>query len=77
MLQPERKRVSSRKDLVQKFPKPGHLVLDKFSCTLSTAKAGLFLYKHRRLLRCEKDSRCMETSRAGLVEVWKLMLVRS
>lgn len=43
---PEEKIVALMKSLVQKFWKPGNLVLDEFAGTHSTAKSVLLLYKH-------------------------------
>lgn len=41
--------------IVQKFKKPGNLVLDGCAGIFSVTKAGMLLLKHRRLIGCKVD----------------------
>jgi len=68
-LRPEQKNVSWMMDLVQKFTKPGMLVLDPFAGTLSVAKACLSLNKHRRFIVSDADAACVKVSLPSLVLV--------
>lgn len=43
-------------NLVETFPGPGDLVLDKFAGTPATAKAGLELPRSRRFVGCRADA---------------------
>lgn len=58
-----------------KLSKPGNLVLDASAKTLSKAKAFLMLHKHRSFVGCERVSRCVEKSPAGLVEGYASQLL--
>lgn len=55
--------------------KPVDVVFNTFAGTLSGLNLGLFLEKHRQFMRCEKESGCVEKSRAGLVKVYAAQLL--
>lgn len=65
MLQPEQNSVTLMKKLVQKFSKSDDLGFDRFVGTLSRAKGCHFLDKHRRFVRCENESGCLENQWQG------------
>lgn len=67
---PEQKSVALLKDLVQKLSTPGDLVVVGFSETLSTAKACLMPENHKIFVEYEKDSDCVKSFMAGLVEFY-------
>lgn len=58
------------KDLVRKFLKPVDFIFDSFVGTLSTAKAYLFLEKHRRFVKFENEYGCVEKLMVGLLEAY-------
>lgn len=64
-------------DIVEKFFKPGKLVVDLFSGKFATAKMCLDLPRHRRFLCCEADTECFAASTEELVETYaKQILTR-
>ena len=57
-LRPEQKSVSLLKYLINKFTKPGDLVVDVCAGTFSTMRACMEMNKHRRFVGCDKDETC-------------------
>lgn len=68
MLQSEKNSVALMKDLVQKFSKSAHLVLDALVATLFTEKAYVSWEMPGGFVGFEKNISCVETSIVGLVE---------
>lgn len=68
VVQPEIKSVMLLKNIMCKFFEPAQVVLDPFPKTISTAKQCLLLYKHSRLLGCDKDGSCLQKSVPSLSE---------
>lgn len=54
----EQKSVMLMRDIVQKFSKPGHSVLDSFLGPFYTSNTSLFWEKHR-LVECDKNPSCL------------------
>ena len=57
-LRPEQKPVSLLKYLINKFTKPGDLVVDVCAGIFSTMRACMEMEKHRRFVGCDKDAMC-------------------
>lgn len=55
----EQKNTTWMKDILQKLIKPGNLVLDAFSGTLSLSKAFMLLSNHEIYIECEVDPSCV------------------
>lgn len=58
-------------DPVDKFCKPGELVVDLFYGTLATAKACLETPWHRRLVGSKIDCKCFAKNTEALVETYE------
>ncbi|MEM1002550.1 MAG: DNA methyltransferase, partial [Bacteroidota bacterium] len=75
MVRPEQKGILWMSNLIEKFSKPGDLVVDCFSGTFSVAKACFLLSKHRRFIGCDKDPVCLERTEDKLIEIFARQLL--
>lgn len=76
MVRPWKKRVVWMKDTFCTFFKPEQLVLDPFAKVLCTVKACLLLQKHRRLVGCDKDVKCLQKYMQSFVEVYAFQILK-
>ena len=75
MLRPEQKSITLMSDIIEKFSKPGDLVVDPCSGTFSVAKACLLLPKHRRFVGCDLDPACLQHTEDRLIELFARQLL--
>lgn len=70
MLRPEQKSRQWMMDIIEKFTKPGDLVVDPCAGTFSVAMACMLMPKHRKFVGCDKDDSCLENSMTSLVALF-------
>lgn len=66
-MHPELKITAWMEDIVQKFSKPGNLVVDASAGTFSVATACTVLLKHRKVIGCGVDPGCMTEAMLQLI----------
>lgn len=63
------------KHIIQKFTKPGTLVVDACAVTFAVAKACMLLVKHRRFIGCKEDSSCVNEAILLLILLYARQLL--
>lgn len=75
LLCPTQKRVSTLKELIERYSKPGDIVADMFAGTLSTARACMEISEHRVFVGCDLDKECVTCAMPLVYETFARQLL--